>query len=285
MRAILGLSLKSGEVAWVVLDAADGTVVDHDALDLPADSELAASAARSARVIARACGFEVDRVRLAWTDEAASAGRRLRTRLGVLGFGEIEVVPMACAAAVPVDPEATAITPRLALAYGAALAVARPDKAITAPAVQQISDRSRLPRRRIKSAVFGAAAAAALGLLCLSAGAAPQPPAPAATTEAFGPASTGMATVPAPTDVAATPVRKVVASPPSAEQYSAVPAQAHIPAPAAPAAAPEPTAAAELPHLSGARHAMGPMPGPAEVFAISPGPDMTELINVFTALP
>ncbi|MEE9243142.1 MAG: hypothetical protein V3U55_03690, partial [Mycobacterium sp.] len=174
MHTVLGLSLTSDDVAWVLWDPAGGTVLDHDALALDGDAELAGAFARGAHALCRACGFDVDHVRLTWTREAARDGSRLRTQLGSLGFGEVEVVPMACAAAVSVDPEANGVTARLALAYGAALAAPHADEVITAPGIQQIPQRGRLARRRIASSLVGAAAAAALGLLSLYSGATPQ---------------------------------------------------------------------------------------------------------------
>ncbi|MCH9734015.1 MAG: hypothetical protein K0U78_05610, partial [Actinomycetia bacterium] len=138
MHTVLGLSLTSDDVAWVLLDPADGTILDHDVLKLAGDVEIAGTFARSAHSIGRACGFDVDHVRLTWTSEAAHDGLRLQTRLESLGFGEVEVVPMACVMTVPVDPEETGVTARLALAYGAARAVLDTDEDITVPVAQQI---------------------------------------------------------------------------------------------------------------------------------------------------
>ena len=213
MHAVLGLSLNSNDVAWVLADAADGTVLDHDVLELHEDAEIADASARSAQVIARACGIEVDRVRLTCTGDVARDCLRLRTRLECLGLGEVEAVPMACATAVFDDPEATGISPRFALAYGAALAVVKPSEAITVPVVQQMRANGRLPRRRIVSAGLGVAAAALLGILCLSAGATPPIEPPTTTAEGSVPSEAGWAAVPAPSDIAATLVRKVVTPP------------------------------------------------------------------------
>ena len=165
MRTVLGLSLNSNEVAWVLVDAAAGTVLDHDVLEFHADAEIAGTAARGAHVIARTCGFEVDRVRLTWSSDATEDGLRLRTRLETQGFSDVEAVALACAMAVIVAPEAMDMAPRSALAYGAALAPVSPGEAITVPVVQRIPARSRLHRRRIVSAVLGVAAAAVLGVL------------------------------------------------------------------------------------------------------------------------
>ena len=310
MHTVLGLSLQSTAVAWVLLDA-DGKVLDHDAVQCDPDSELAGAvetagvAARGAHAIATACGFEIDRTRLTWTGEiAARDGVRLRERLGCAGFGEVEAVPMPCATAVLVDPEATGITPRLALAYGAALAVVDPSAAHTVPVTQQIRRRGGLRRGRIASAALGVAAAAVLGLLCLSAGAGPQlPPATAtatATAEVAQPPDAGWAAVLASPEATTAPARKVVVTPPVAEPPSAIPAQTHVPArtvaataaPSAPSPTPVP---AELPHLSGANPAVGPatplagsapdLTDPAAASAPQPELDMTEVMQALSALP
>ena len=143
MRTVLGLSLNSNDVAWMLVDAAAGTVLDHDVLEFHADAEIAGAAARGAHAIARACGFEVDRVRLTWSSDAGADGLRLRTRLETLGFSHVEAIPLACAMAVIVAPEAMDMAPRSALAYGAALAPVSPSEAITVPVVQQISARGK----------------------------------------------------------------------------------------------------------------------------------------------
>jgi hypothetical protein len=309
VHTVLGLSLTSDDVAWVLWDPAGGTVVDHDVLALDGDADIAGAFARSAHALARACGFDVDHVRLTWTREAARDGLRLRTQLGSLGFSEVEVVPMACAAAVSVDPETTGVTARLALAYGAALAVPQADEAITAPVIPQ---RSRLPRGRIALSLLGAAAAAALGVLSLSTGATTQFQSPTTAAEEVGAPNPGWATVPAPSEVSAvrkvvaTPsevpaVRKVVTTPSHAQQSWSPPAQSYVPVGAnVPTGSNVPTGAtvpagadravapevaqtpAQLPHLSGVQHAMGPIPGPAEALTASSVPDKTESVPHIT---
>lgn len=283
MHTVLGLSLKSDDVAWALLDTADGTVIDHDALQSQGDAETAVAAVRSAHAIAKACGFEVDRVRLTWTADAAREGLRLRARLGRLGFGDIESVPMACATTVLVDPGATDITPRVALAYGAALAVVEPSEAIAAPVVKPTSKHSR----RIVSSGLGVAAAVAVGLLCLSAGAPTQFQPPSTTAEGHVRSDAGWATVPVPSDVTATPMRKVVVTPSYVESPSTVPAQANVAVRAVAPTAPEPTPTpAETPHLSGASPSAGPVSGLTDsVSSPTPEPDITEVVNALVALP
>ena len=181
MRTVLGLSLNSNEVAWVLVDAAAGTVLDHDVLEFHADAEIAGTAARGAHAIAGPAGSRSIGSVSRGAATLAEDGLRLRTRLETQGFSDVEAVPLACAMAVIVAPEAMDMAPRSALAYGAALARGQSERGNHRPRGATIPARSRLHRRRIVSAVLGVAAAAVLGVLCLSAGSAPQVE-PAATT-------------------------------------------------------------------------------------------------------
>ncbi|MCH9700881.1 MAG: hypothetical protein K0U76_05745 [Actinomycetia bacterium] len=287
MHTVLGLSLTSDDVAWALVDATDGTVIDHDALEWHGDSEIADSAARSAHAIATACGFDIDRVRITWTAEAGREGLLLRTRLRRLGFGDIQPVPMACATKVLIDPEKTSIAPRLALAYGAAMAIAGPSEAVSAPVTQRFSARGRLSRRRLVSAGLGVAAAVALGIVCLSAGAAPQFHPPSVTAEGDVPSGAGWATVPVPSGAAVARAHKVVETPSSVESPSTAAVQTYVPVRAvAPTAAnpiPAPTA---VPHLSGAFPAAGPVPGVTDSTpAAAPEPDIADVVDALVALP
>ncbi|PRC43534.1 hypothetical protein C6A85_000000104855, partial [Mycobacterium sp. ITM-2017-0098] len=130
MGMVLGLSLTSEDIVWVLVDEADGTVADHDSVEFHADAEIAGAAARGARAIATAGGFDVELIRLTWSDDVAREGLRVRSHLSCLGFDNVEAVPLKCAGAVMVDPD---MEPDLALAYGAARAdVGLPD-AIAVP--------------------------------------------------------------------------------------------------------------------------------------------------------
>ena len=102
---VLGLSLTSDDVVWVLVDEADGTVIDHDVIEVHEDAEMAGAAARGAHAIATNGGFDVTGVRLTWSDVAAQDGLRLRTRLSACGFRTVEVVPYRCAVAVMVHPD------------------------------------------------------------------------------------------------------------------------------------------------------------------------------------
>lgn len=303
MRTVLGLSLSSTDVVWVLVDKANGAVVDHDVLEFAADAEIAGAAARGAQAIATSAGCHVSRVRLTWSEDAARDGLRLRTRLGSLGFTNVEAVPLSCANAALIAPAAMDMNPHLALAYGAARAEVSLSEAITVP-VQQLPARGRRRARRIATAVLGVAAAAAVGGLCLSAGASPRLD-PETTTAGHSvssdPSDTGWAAVPAvPAAPAAAPVRKIVAGPSSDEEapapqfdypVQAVIAEAVQPLPES-AAVPQPaTEVAPVPlgqpHLTGVDPGVGPVPvaveAPAE--APAPVPEMTDPLNLFSALP
>lgn len=243
---VLGLSLTADDFVWVLVDEADGTVVDHDSVEFRAGAEIA-GAARGAHAIATAGGIDVDRIRLTWNDDVARDGMRLRNRLNGLDIGDVEAVPLTCAIAVLVDPD---MEPSLALAYGAARA------RVGLPAT---TGRPRRRRSRMAMAALGAAAAAAFGGLLLTSGSLPHAEQTAAASEPPAVTEPGWVSVPAPSNNAATVVRKVVEAP------RAVPARP-APQPAAVAAAPaaEPLVAAVpapvgVPHLQVEEpHLVGP---------------------------
>ncbi|MGB2918771.1 MAG: hypothetical protein WA944_11740 [Mycobacterium sp.] len=231
--------MTADELAWVLVDSGESSVLDHDAL--PYDAEIAGAAARGAQAIAQACGYELDGVGVTWSEDITREGLRLRSRLGCLGLRDAEAVPVATATVL--GGQVGDVAPRLGPAYGAALAVVTPGAAMTLAVAQPVSERLRTPRRRTVSAVLGVAAAAIVGALCLSAGAAP-PVEPAGTVAEppVPPSDSGWVSVPAPSGPAADVVRKVVAA--------------------------------------------GPTPGPDAPVSTPPtDAEMTELVNVFTALP
>ncbi|MCV7151975.1 hypothetical protein [Mycolicibacterium pyrenivorans] len=312
MSAVLGLSLTADDVVWALVDA-DGALLDHDALDVDPAGETACAAARGACAIARAIGVEIGGVRLTWKTDAAHDGLGLRTRLEHLGFDHVEAVPTAAAMAAPVHPDAMDMAPRLALAYGAARAEVDPGDTQTVAVPEPRRGRAR---RRVVTAVLSAAVAAGLGVLLLSAEPAPriEPATAIVTAEQATPADPGWVAVAAPSATAATD-RKVVVTPVPVQEPAVVspqfyepvqqpvaaigadpaPEVAAVAAEPAPAAlleaAPDPgqassPASAELPHLpethlSETHLAAATDPAAAPL----PGPDMTEMVNVFTALP
>ncbi|MCV7073532.1 hypothetical protein H7H73_27650, partial [Mycobacterium rufum] len=113
MGPVLGLSLTATEVVWALVDETARTVADHDAVEWDADSAIAEAAARGAHALARACGLEVDRVRLVWTPDARDDGMRLRAHLDSHGI-DTEAVPLTCATRVLVDPGQSDMPPLVA---------------------------------------------------------------------------------------------------------------------------------------------------------------------------
>ena len=349
MGAVLGLSLTSDDIVWVLVDAAHRSVLDHDAFEFPDDAEITGTAARGAHAIATASGLEVERVRLTWSDNARHEGLRLLTRLRSMDFDHVDAVPLASVMAVTVDAAHADMAPRLALAYGAALAEVAPSDAITEPVAQQMPAARRFQRPAVYAAL-GLTAAAGIGVLVLASASVPQVEPAATTAEQSAPADPGWVSVPAPAGASGVLNRKVVTLPSEAAQQATVPVEAAAPVQAADVAVPEPAAAlavpepaaalavpepaapesvvmpiepvaaqpgaepavalpesepvgalpAEVPlgqpplpdvahlpdiaHLPEAQPAAGPIVGtPAPVPA--PGPEMTEPLNVFTALP
>ncbi|MDY6995827.1 MAG: hypothetical protein SW019_04485 [Actinomycetota bacterium] len=308
------MSVTSGAFGWVLVDADEGTVLDHDVLEFAADAHTAVTAVRGAHAIATTAGLQIDRVRLAWTDDAAVDGLRLLGRLQSLEWAPVEAIPHSCALSAAPPPGDADIP---GLAYGAATVVVDPSEAITEPVAQRPVRPAR--PRRLMSTALGVAAAITLGVLCLGAAGAPEI-APAATSVEQPPAADpGWVAVPvAPANPVATPARKVVdlrspqTTSPSAPTYYPVqtytaPAPTAAPpvvTPPAPAALPvelgEQPAAAGQPHLSepapaaapvAVPHATDPLappaPGPQLAQAPAPAPDtqMTDPLNLFTALP
>ncbi|BBX70244.1 hypothetical protein [Mycolicibacterium psychrotolerans] len=310
MGAVLGLSLTATEVVWALVDEAARTVADHDAVEWDTSPATAAAAARGAHALARACGLEVERVRLVWTPDAEVHGLRLRAHLGSLGV-DAEAVPLTCATRVLVDPGQCDMPPLVALAYGAALADVEPAEALTVPLPRQTP--ARRPRRpaRVVAAALGVAAAAAVGAVFLTAGSVPHvEPAASAIAPPAG-ADPGWVSVTAPADGAAEPLRKVVtepsepststgyvqyaapltAAPVSAAVPEAVPVPAAVPVPEAvpvseavpaPAAVPVPEAvpapeAVPVPEAAAEAHLPATdqqhLPGAEPVVAPLPGPD------------
>lgn len=256
---VLGLSLTSEDIVWVLVDESDGTVADHDSVEFQADAEIASAAARGARAIATAGGFDVERIRLTWSDDVARDGLRLRSHLGCLGFDNVEAVPMKCAGAVMVDPD---MEPALAMAYGAARAEVNLLDAITVPLCTRAKPTTGR-RVRFAMTVLVAAAAAVVGAVLLTSGSLPQRgQAPAATGQPAT-ADPGWVAVTAPSDSAARTVRKVVdsldaepldaepldAEPLDAEPLVAEAAAAEIPVAEASTAA-EPLAAEQIQSVS-----------------------------------
>lgn len=121
MQAVLGLSITSGSVGWVVLDGSGvgPTPLDHDVFDVAGGSADGVDicrhigAVRSAQAIAAASGQEMKSIGVTWTDGAAATADLVLDALPGLGFDKVVPVHLA-----DVDEDI-----ELTLARGAALAV------------------------------------------------------------------------------------------------------------------------------------------------------------------
>lgn len=106
MEAVLGLSMTSTSIGWVLLDrpGGDASILDHDSFDFVADLSTNAdisrhtAAVRGAQSIASATGHQVKSVGITWSDDAASQAGLLLKALPDLGFDNIAEVRLSDAA-------------------------------------------------------------------------------------------------------------------------------------------------------------------------------------------
>jgi hypothetical protein len=164
VETVLGLSITSTSVAWVLVDgsAADGPVLDHDAFDVDAktDTTQHAVAVRGAQAIAAATGHEVRAIGVTWSDDVETEARQLLESLSESGYDNLVAVPLSTAAQAWVQgfggdpgsemPVISSAEGQLALARGAAMAVANAD--ITDPPVDEGPAEDDPPRGQSKPA-------------------------------------------------------------------------------------------------------------------------------------
>lgn len=105
MKTVLGLSMTSTGIAWVLVENGDGNpkTLDHDHFSVVAnatDGDISTheAAVRGARAIASASGHRVDTIGLTWSADVAAKAELLRKSLSTNGFGKIAPVRMADAA-------------------------------------------------------------------------------------------------------------------------------------------------------------------------------------------
>lgn len=191
MKTVLGLSLTSGGVGWVLVDgdAPDGAPLDDDAFEVDSTGELAdrgTAAARGARAIAASSGQEVRSVGIIWSDDVDTEARQLIASLAASGFSDVRIVPSDLATpAADDDGEDDGAEVHLSLAQAAAHAVAT--GAVTVRRAQcHVVQKVRA--RRSTGVRVGGAAAAAVVVAVLTVGSqsvpevfqpAPEQPAPA----------------------------------------------------------------------------------------------------------
>ncbi len=149
METVLGLSITSTSVAWVLVDgsAADGPALDHDAFDVDAktDTTQHAVAVRGAQAIAAATGHVVRSIGVTWTEHVEAEARQLLGSLREAGYDNLIEVPLTTATQAWVQvfegdtgsemPVIDSAEAQVGLARGAAMAVANAD--ITDPPVEE----------------------------------------------------------------------------------------------------------------------------------------------------
>jgi hypothetical protein len=103
VETVLGLSMTSASVGWVLLDGPgpDATALDYDAFDVQAGIHETAgntsqhvAAARGAQAIATASGHKVGSVRVTWTENTEGDAKALLKSLAVLGFDDIHAISL-----------------------------------------------------------------------------------------------------------------------------------------------------------------------------------------------
>ncbi|MFV9636040.1 DUF7159 family protein [Mycobacterium neumannii] len=161
MDTVLGLSMTSTGIAWVLLEGVDAEAktVDHDhftvVADVATDGDISTheAAVRGARAIASASGHRVDAVYMTWSADVGAKAELLRKSLSDLGFTKVATVRMADAARTwartlePAD-EFDGDT-QLALARGAALS--GPVLSAAAPSTPSRKSTRLRSRRRLGS--------------------------------------------------------------------------------------------------------------------------------------
>ena len=107
VQSVLGLSMTSTSVGWVLLDGQgrDAATLDDDAFDVRSgddttagDMSQHAAAARGAQAIATASGHEVGAVQVTWSPDAEADGAALLTSLADLGFDNVHTIALSQAA-------------------------------------------------------------------------------------------------------------------------------------------------------------------------------------------
>jgi hypothetical protein len=107
VQTLLGLSMTSTSVGWVLLDGQcpDAAILDHDSFDVQSgakgaawDTSAHAAAARGAQAIAAASGHKVGSVQVTWTEDVEDAATTFLKSLADLGFDNVHAIPLSEAA-------------------------------------------------------------------------------------------------------------------------------------------------------------------------------------------
>jgi hypothetical protein len=103
LQIVLGLSMTSTSVGWVLLDRErpDAVTLDHDAFDVKSGAEGTApdtsqhtAAARGAQAIATASGHKVGSVQMTWSEDIEADAKALLKSLADLGFDNVVAIPL-----------------------------------------------------------------------------------------------------------------------------------------------------------------------------------------------
>ncbi|GAC1399162.1 MAG: hypothetical protein NVS4B6_06000 [Mycobacterium sp.] len=103
VHAVLGLSMTSTSVGWVLLEknCPAASTLDHDAFDVKTDTDDTAggaaqhtAAVRGAQSIATASGHKVSSVRVTWTEDVEADAKTFVTSLADLGFDNVLAMPL-----------------------------------------------------------------------------------------------------------------------------------------------------------------------------------------------
>ncbi len=111
MKAVLGLSVTSAGVGWVLVDGAapESVTLDDDSFAVETVDDLrlrGLAAVRGAESIATASGHEVESSAVTWSDDVAAQATQLIAALKEAGYADVRSVPLPNAAAAPSDSAA-----------------------------------------------------------------------------------------------------------------------------------------------------------------------------------
>ena len=106
METVLGLSVTSSSVGWVLLDGpgVDANALDHDVFDVAMgsgeDDDISkhVAAVRGVQAIANASGHELKSIGVTWTADASATANLLLKSLPELGFEKVASVRLSEAA-------------------------------------------------------------------------------------------------------------------------------------------------------------------------------------------
>jgi hypothetical protein len=104
VQTVLGLSMTSTSVGWVLLDGQgpDAATLDNDSFDVQSgadgDTSAHAAAARGAQAIATASGHTVGAVQVTWTEDVEAEAKAFLKSLADLGFDNVRTIPLSKAA-------------------------------------------------------------------------------------------------------------------------------------------------------------------------------------------